>query len=105
MTDETRSAAAVVGEVHTRCKFMVDRGEADREPRQLSPRHESASTPKVNAEEITLSAAYEQDPSPEAQSFAQATPTGTLTFRCDNPVLLGTFVPGRFYYLDLTPAE
>lgn len=35
------------------------------------------------------------------QSFAKATPSGSFTMRCDNPVALAQFTVGRKYYFDV----
>jgi hypothetical protein len=47
-------------------------------------------------------AVYDTD-TPENQRFAKATPSGSLTIQVDNPDV--HFEPGKFYYLDFTPAE
>jgi hypothetical protein len=40
---------------------------------------------------------------PEDQRFAKATPSGSLSITVDNAAV--TFVPGKAYYLDITPAD
>lgn len=40
---------------------------------------------------------------PENERYAQATPTGSIEMRVDNPAVV--FEPGKSYYLDFTPAE
>jgi hypothetical protein len=39
----------------------------------------------------------------EDLSFAAATPSGELKIYVSNPAVIGTFKPGRDYYLDLIP--
>jgi predicted porin len=56
------------------------------------------------AQNIRLAAQYDTS-NPEDVSFAASTPSGTMTFYCDNPSVVDTFVPGTNYYLDLTPCE
>lgn len=56
------------------------------------------------AQNIRLAAQYDSS-NPEDVSFAAATPSGEMKFYCDNPVVVGTFVPGKNYYLDLIPCE
>lgn len=56
------------------------------------------------SERIELKAVY-ADGDPENESFAAATPQGTLTITVDNPAVIGSFKPGQTYYLDLTPAD
>lgn len=54
------------------------------------------------AEKIKMQAVCGDD-DPENISFSSATPTGSLEFTVTNPVVVGTFEPGDFYYLDLIP--
>lgn len=49
-----------------------------------------------------FSAVYDPD-APEDQRFAKATPVGSLSMQVDNPDV--TFEPGKYYYLDITPAS
>jgi hypothetical protein len=56
------------------------------------------------AQNIRLAASYDPS-SPEDVSFAAATPSGTMTFYCDNPIVVDTFNPGKNYYLDLIPCD
>ena len=56
------------------------------------------------AQNVRLAAQYDTS-NPEDVSFAAATPSGTMTFLVDNPDVCDTFVPGKNYYLDLTPCE
>jgi hypothetical protein len=57
----------------------------------------------IPVREITMSAVY--GGSKENESFAQATPSGTITFQLDNPALADEFKPGKAYYVDFTPVE
>jgi hypothetical protein len=53
---------------------------------------------------VRLAASY--DPaSSEDVSFASATPSGELKIYVSNPAVIGTFKPGKNYYLDLVPCE
>ena len=45
------------------------------------------------------------DATPEDQMFTKYTPTGDLSFTCQNPALSGKFLPGQVYYLDLVPVD
>ena len=56
------------------------------------------------AQNIRLAASYDTK-NPEDVSFAAATPSGTMTFYCDNPAVVGTFRPGQNYYITLTPCQ
>jgi hypothetical protein len=60
-------------------------------------------TTGVPVREITLSAIGADKSDPESVSFAQATPSGTITFMLNNPVLAEEFKPGAVYYLDFIP--
>lgn len=53
---------------------------------------------------VRMTAAY--DPNvPEDQQYCKYTPWGNLEMQVDNPNVDGFFVPGKKYYLDITPAE
>ena len=69
----------------TRCKFRVD--------------HVKKFT---YAEEIVFSAVY--GGTKENESFASATPSGSLTITATNPHVIGKFTPGQEVYLDITEA-
>ena len=56
------------------------------------------------AQNIRLAASYDTS-NPEDVSFAAATPSGTMTFYCDNPKVVDTFAPGKNYYIELIPCE
>lgn len=43
------------------------------------------------------------DGTPENQRYAKTSPTGSLNITVDNPDV--TFLSGKYYYLDFTPAE
>ncbi len=55
-------------------------------------------------ENVRLAASYDTS-NPEDVSFAQATPSGELKIYVSNPKVIGTFEPGKNYYLDLVPCE
>ena len=57
----------------------------------------------VPIREITLSAVYDDGIAKENKSFADATPSGTITFQLNNPALADEFKPGQAYYIDFTP--
>jgi hypothetical protein len=59
----------------------------------------------IPVREITLSAVYDDGLAKENKSFADATPSGSLTFYLNNPNLADEFKPGDVYYLDFTKAS
>lgn len=54
------------------------------------------------AQNVRLAASYDTS-NPEDVSFAQATPSGEVRIYVSNPAVIGTFKPGKNYYLDLIP--
>jgi hypothetical protein len=54
------------------------------------------------AQNVRFAAQYDPNKS-EDVSFAEATPSGELKIYVSNPAVVGTFKPGREYYLDLIP--
>ena len=52
-------------------------------------------------EEVTLNAVY--GGSSENKSFAEATPSGSMTFTVSNSAVIGKFTPGKEYYVDIYP--
>ena len=56
------------------------------------------------AQNVRLAAQYDSS-NPEDVSFAEATPSGMLTIYVSNPIVVGSFKPGKNYYLDLTPCD
>lgn len=56
------------------------------------------------AQNVRLAAQYDST-NAEDISFAEATPSGELKIYVNNPAVVGTFKPGRVYYLDLIPCE
>jgi len=72
-------------------------------PNGIKRLYKSTATGKF-AQNIRLAAQYDAS-NLEDVSFAAATPSGTMTFYCDNPKVVDTFVPGKNYYLDLIPCE
>jgi len=71
----------------TRCKFKVDH------IKRYSKTYE----------EIGFSAVH--GGTKENESFASATPSGTLTIHVTNPSVIGKFEPGQEVYLDITAIE
>lgn len=70
----------------TRCKFTV----------------EKVTRYQGKFEQITLNAVH-GGLSEEDKSFSAFTPSGKLEITVTNPVVVGTFEPGKSYYLDLIP--
>lgn len=72
--------------VTTRCKFRCE------------------SVQKIDgaepAENITLRASY--DDSPENKVWSKYTPSGSFQMYVTNPAVLGRFVQGKDYYLDIS---
>lgn len=56
------------------------------------------------AQNVRLAASYDTA-NPEDLSFAEATPSGEVKIYVSNPKVIGTFTPGKNYYLDLIPCE
>lgn len=56
----------------------------------------------IPVREITMSAVY--GGSAENKSFAEATPSGAITFTLSNSDVAEAFQPGETYYVDFTPA-
>jgi hypothetical protein len=75
----------------TRAKFTCTR--------EINTKWSSAVDPQRSYE---FQAVYDTT-TPEDQRFAKSTPSGSMTIAVDNPAV--TFVPGRAYYLDITPAD
>jgi len=59
----------------------------------------------IPVREITMCAVYDDGLAKENKSFAEATPSGNLTFYLNNPALADEFKPGQIYYLDFSRAE
>lgn len=55
-------------------------------------------------EDVVLRPKYDPE-DPLDRAFHEATPTGELHMRITNEELLGTFLPGELYYLDLTRVD
>jgi hypothetical protein len=73
----------------TRCKFKVH----------------SVTKYQGNMEEIKFTAVYDDGGSKENESFAADTPSGSLEITVTNTSVIGKFLPGAYYYLDLVPVE
>ena len=56
---------------------------------------------------VELSAVYGGNTNAEDNTYARATPSGSLKLQIDNPAVRGSFKPGQVYYVDLTqlPAD
>lgn len=66
------------------------------------PRHYKLVWSGKYAQNVRLAAQYDTT-NPEDVSFAEATPSGELKIYVSNPVVVGSFEPGRDYYLHLIP--
>lgn len=60
--------------------------------------------PIGRAQNVRLAASYDAS-NPEDVSFAEATPSGEIRIYVSNSKVIGSFVPGKNYYLDLIPCE
>ncbi len=80
----------------TRCKFYcasvaaTANGPTDKVP-----------TPPVEQEEITLLPVYGDANKP----WSKFTPMGQMRFTVTNPDVIGKFVPGKAYYIDIAEAS
>lgn len=70
---------------------------------ESSPSYKKYESTGIPLREITLTAVY--GGSKENESFATATPSGSITFQLNNPALADEFKPGQSYYVDFTPAS
>ena len=73
------------------------------DPKRKGKKYKSIETGKYQ-QNVRLAAVYDTS-NPEDVSFAEATPSGELKIFVSNPVVVGTFKPGKNYYLDLIPCE
>lgn len=53
---------------------------------------------------VKLSARYDST-IPEDQRFQEATPSGSMEMRVENPAALEVLELGKFFYVDFTPIE
>ena len=53
---------------------------------------------------VTLRAVY-QDGNTENANWSKYTPSGHMTINITNPTAIDAFSPGKFYYIDFTPAD
>jgi hypothetical protein len=58
----------------------------------------------IISEEISLSAVYGPEGSPNAQ-WSKWTPSAQLSMTVNNPEAFGKLLPGQFMFVDLTPCE
>lgn len=87
--------------IRTRCKFRVVSVE---QLDGMAYDANNVAVPGKFIENIKLAAQYDSTKS-EDVSFASNTPTGKIEFMVTNPNVVGTFTPGRNYYLDLIPSD
>lgn len=108
----TRCKFRVVGVEDTehqinRLKKFVKAGDPDPDDGSIA-RHDRTDyepyDPPKHGQNVRLAASYDTK-NPEDVSFAEATPSGELKIYVSNPVVVGTFKPGKNYYLDLIPCE
>ena len=52
-------------------------------------------------EVVTLGCVYSN--TPEDNSFAKSTPCGTMTLTIDNPAAQAVLLPGKSYYVNISP--
>jgi hypothetical protein len=57
-----------------------------------------------NSEDVELLAVYGGSNNAEDNSYAQATPSGSMKLQVSNPAVQGFFKPGKKYYIDITEA-
>jgi hypothetical protein len=57
------------------------------------------------SKEVSLSVVYDPNGNDENANFTKATPSGEMKMRIDNPAASVQFDPGKYYYVDFTPAE
>jgi hypothetical protein len=92
--------------VTVRAKFMCSSvklySAAPYEVKRHTASGEEPSTRLTWPRNYEFTAVYDQNV-PEDQRYCEATPSGQVTIRVDNPAV--EFVPGRYYYLDFTPVE
>lgn len=79
----------------TRCKFYVSK---------ISHTGWQGMQPGPGQETVEMQAAY-GGLSPEDQSFAESTPSGSLSITVTNPAVVGIFKLGQPCYIDITPIE
>lgn len=57
------------------------------------------------SKEVTLSVVYDPSGNGENAGFTEATPSGDIKMRIDNPEAAVQFQPGKMYYVDFTEAD
>jgi len=124
LTYPKQSGEVMADAIRTRCKFRVV-GVEDTESGVSETIHESdpgfeefqgtvygtsphrtkhRMLPDIYCQNVRLAASYDTA-NPEDVSFSAATPSGELKIYVSNPAVIGTFKPGKNYYLDLIPCE
>jgi hypothetical protein len=53
---------------------------------------------------VEFQAVYGNSTNKEDNTYASATPSGSIKLCVNNPAVRGTFKPGDVYYVDFTPA-
>ena len=56
------------------------------------------------SKEVQLQVIYDPQGNAENAGFTKATPSGEMKMRIDNPAAAVQFEPGKYYYVDFTPA-
>lgn len=59
----------------------------------------------TDAEELTLSAVYSNDPENENAQWSKWTPSATFTMQINNPDAFGKLSSGHEFYVDFIPCE
>lgn len=89
-----------------RAKFMCNSVEMHSAKPYTTQRYRGPGEAAVEAliwpRNFKFTAVYDPDV-PEDQRYAEATPSGQVTIRVDNPDV--SFEPGRYYYLDFNAVE
>ena len=56
-------------------------------------------------ERAKLNAVYSSTNNSEDNNYSKATPSANLEISIDNPAAQGILIPGKSFYVDLTPAD
>lgn len=86
----------------TVCKFRVLEVNSKEHPLLNEKQLEANGGVQKYAQNVKLAAHYDPNKS-EDVSFAAATPSGDLNIYVSNPDVVGSFEPGKCYYLHLIP--
>ena len=63
-----------------------------------------AVTQSIYNDEVEFSCVYGGSTNAEDNTFASATPSGSMKLCVNNPAVRGLFKPGKKYYVDITEA-